>query len=95
MSDCDIGKTAKMLQTKLADQLAGPFREFLPPQWVEETFDKLGHHFRLVVFSPGIMLWVFVGQVLGPDHSCNRALARIQAHRAHLGLGPLSANTGG
>ena len=41
------------------------------------------------------MLWAFIGQVLDPDHSCNRALARIQAHRARLGLGPLSADTGG
>ena len=41
------------------------------------------------------MLWAFIGQVLDPDHSCNRALARIQAHRAHLGLPPLSTDTGG
>jgi hypothetical protein len=41
------------------------------------------------------MLWAFLGQVLDPDHSCNRALARIQAHRARLGLPPLSADTGG
>ena len=34
MSDYDIGKTAKMLQTKFADQLAGPLRELLPPPWV-------------------------------------------------------------
>lgn len=40
-------------------------------------------------------MWAFVGQVLDPDGSCNRALARIQAHRARLGLPPLSANTGG
>jgi hypothetical protein len=41
------------------------------------------------------MLWAFIGQVLDPDHSCNRALARIQAHRASLGLRALSADTGG
>jgi len=41
------------------------------------------------------MLWAFVGQVLDPDHSCSRALARIQAHRTRLGLRPLSGDTGG
>ncbi len=39
-------------------------------------------------------LWAFIGQVLDPDQSCNRALARIQAHRAANDLPPLSADTG-
>ncbi len=52
MSGYDIGKTAKMLQAKLADQLAGPFREFLPPLWIAETLEQLGHRFRSVAFSP-------------------------------------------
>jgi hypothetical protein len=42
-----------------------------------------------------VTLWAFLGQVLDPDHSCNRALARIQAHRARLGLPSLSPDTGG
>lgn len=41
------------------------------------------------------MVWAFIGQVLDPDHSCNRALARIQAHRLRLGLQPTSTDTGG
>jgi hypothetical protein len=32
--------------------------------------------------------------VLDPDHSCNRALAAIQSHRAALGLPALSCDTG-
>jgi len=42
-----------------------------------------------------VTLWAFLGQVLDPDASCNRALARIQAHRARLGLRAMSADTGG
>jgi hypothetical protein len=41
------------------------------------------------------MVWAFIGQVLDPDHSCRKALARIQAHRANLGLELLSTDTGG
>jgi len=41
------------------------------------------------------MVWAFVGQVLGPDQSCNQALARIQSHRLRLGLKPVSTDTGG
>jgi len=47
------------------------------------------------LFPPWVTLWAFLGQVLDPDASCNRALARIQAHRAQLGLRPMSADTGG
>ena len=41
------------------------------------------------------MIWAFIGQVLDPDQSCNKALGRIQAHRANLGLPLLSTDTGG
>jgi len=41
------------------------------------------------------MLWAFIGQCLDPDHSCNQALARIQSHRARIGLRPVSTDTGG
>ena len=46
------------------------------------------------LFPPWVTLWAFLGQVLDPDHSCNRALATIQSHRAGLGLPPLSCDTG-
>ncbi len=46
------------------------------------------------IFSPLVTLWVFLGQVLGPDHSCRAAVARLLAHRAALGQTPCSARTG-
>src|SRR6187549_3285835 len=33
------------------------------------------------VFSPLVTLWVFLGQVLGADHSCRAAVARLITHR--------------
>jgi hypothetical protein len=46
------------------------------------------------VFSPLITLWVFLGQVLGADHSCRAAVARLIAHRLARGQRPCSAETG-
>src|SRR4051794_37881439 len=46
------------------------------------------------VFSPLVTLWVFVGQVLDPDHSCRAAVARLNAHRVAPGQRPCSARTG-
>lgn len=46
-------------------------------------------------FPPGVVLWAFIGQALDPDHSCRKALARIQAHLARLGGPTISTDTGG
>src|SRR5262245_62015027 len=46
------------------------------------------------VFSPLVTLWVFLGQVLGADHSCRAAVARLIAHRLARGQRPCSAETG-
>lgn len=47
-----IGKTVKMLHAKLANHLAGPFLEFLPRQWIDETLAEMGYRFRESAFSP-------------------------------------------
>jgi hypothetical protein len=46
------------------------------------------------IFSPLVTLWVFLGQVLDPDHSCRAAVARLNAHRVARGQRPCSARTG-
>jgi hypothetical protein len=46
------------------------------------------------IFSPLVTLWVFLGQVLGADHSCRAAVARLIAHRLARGHRPCSAETG-
>src|SRR5579864_9459507 len=46
------------------------------------------------IFSPLVTLWVFLGQVLGADHSCRAAVARLITHRRAHGQRPCSAETG-
>src|SRR6201997_1060286 len=46
------------------------------------------------VFSPLVTLWVFLGQVLGADHSCRAAVDRLITHRLAQGQRPCSAETG-
>jgi Transposase DDE domain len=46
------------------------------------------------IYSPLVTLWVFLGQVLSPDHSCRAAVARLIAHRLGRGQRPCSADTG-
>ena len=72
-----------------------PFKHSFPPSGSTARFARSGTASGRAIFPPWVTLWAFIGQVLDPDHSCNRALARIQAHRAQLGLPPLSPDTGG
>src|SRR5438270_5294812 len=46
------------------------------------------------IFSPLVTLWVFLGQVLGADHTCRAAVARLITHRLAQGQRPCSAETG-
>ena len=46
------------------------------------------------IFSPLLTLRVFLGQVLGADHSCRAAVARLITHRLAQGQRPCSAQTG-
>lgn len=90
-----IDKNRGKIQEKLADSLAGPFKEFLPQMWVDQILTELGYKYHEVVFTPLVVLWAFIGQVLNQDQSCNQALARIQAHRIQCGLPSISTDTGG
>lgn len=95
MSESRIGVTARQLYAKLASSLAGPFERFLPKAWVDEALEGEKHVFRRSAFPPWVVLWAWIGQALDGDPSCNKALARINAHRARLGLSALSTDTGG
>jgi len=46
------------------------------------------------IYTPLITLWVFLGQVLGADHSCRGAVARLIAHRVSKGQKICSSKSG-
>jgi hypothetical protein len=72
-----------------------PFADLLTDQQVEQALRDEDVRFRDRLFSPLVTLWVFLSQVLDPDHSCRAAVARFLAWRAANGLAPCSADTGG
>jgi hypothetical protein len=70
-----------------------PFTEILTDEVISDTLATIGHWLDRI-FSPLVTLWVFLGQVLSPDHSCRSAVARLVAHRVAHGQRPCSARTG-
>jgi hypothetical protein len=70
-----------------------PFTDVLTEQVIAQALAAVGGWLDRV-FSPLVTLWVFLGQVLSPDHSCRAAVARLIAHRVARGQDPCSAATG-
>src|SRR4051812_8543696 len=70
-----------------------PFTDVLTDQLLSQAMIGVGRWLDRI-FSPLVTLWVFLGQVLSPDHSCRAAVARLIAHRVARGQAPCSARTG-
>src|SRR6188474_946969 len=70
-----------------------PFADVLTEDVLARALAAVGRWLDRV-FSPLVTLWVFLGQVMSPDHSCRAAVARLNAHRVARGQEPCSARTG-
>jgi hypothetical protein len=71
-----------------------PFTEVLSSQCISRALDEIKAPWDDRIFTPLITLWVFLEQVLGTDHSCRAAVARLIAPRVSQGLEPCSSETG-
>ena len=87
-------RQVRRLRQQLAHAPALPFADLLTAEQVEQALRDEKVSFRDRLFSPLVTLWVFLSQVLDPDHSCRAAVARFLAWRAARGLAPCSANAG-
>jgi Transposase DDE domain len=85
-------RQVRQLRQQLAQAPALPFADLLPAEQVARALHEEGVTFRDRLFSPLVTLWVFLSQVLDPDHSCRAAVARFLAWRGARGLAPCSAD---
>jgi hypothetical protein len=70
-----------------------PFADVLTEDVLAQALAAAGRWLDRI-FSPLVTLWVFLGQVLDPDHSCRAAVARLNAHRVATGRRPCSPRIG-
>jgi hypothetical protein len=70
-----------------------PFTDVLTPECLQAALAAEGVRFRQGSFTPLITLWVFLAQVLSPDHSCRDAVARLIAYLVTNGQPACSART--
>src|SRR5262245_45664595 len=69
------------------------FGDILTRDVVGQALETVEGVWKDRIYTPLITLWVFLSQVLSPDHSCRGAVARLIAHRLSNGQSPCSAET--
>ena len=85
-------RQASFLRRQFLQDGALPFTDVLTEEAVVQALTAVGGWLDRI-YSPLVTPWVFLGQVLGADHSCRAAVARLIAHRVARGQAPCSAQT--
>jgi hypothetical protein len=85
----------RSLRQKLSNKMGLPFQDILPAEQVAKAIEAEGIKYRDCLFTPWVTLWVFIAQVLDADRSCRKAVSRVVAYCAVVGLPMPSALTGG
>ena len=71
-----------------------PFADVLSSACLAEALAEIKARWNDRIFTPLVILWVFLGQVLDADQSCRAAVARLVVDRVSRGLKPCSSETG-
>ncbi len=79
---------------RLADSARFPITRLLSVADVDEAVAAEGCSFRERLFTPVITVWIFLGQVLDPDHSCRQGLLRFVAWLSACGRKRCSSESG-
>ncbi len=81
------------VQSKLRSAKSLCLDLLLPQPEVLEICSQIGHKFRDCTYTPVIVVWMFITQVLSADHSCQQAVTRLNAYRVARGLLKVSSET--
>lgn len=90
------GRHARQIETLRAQfaQAAGlPFADVLPADRLDRALCEEKATWREAGYTPPLILWAFLGQVLSPDGSCRAAVARVLAWLVSQGQPPCTPKT--
>src|SRR5207245_7931663 len=69
------------------------FADVLQAEQIERVLQEEKATWREKVFTPPLTLWAFLGQVISPDGSCRKAVARVMAWLVSRGEPPCRPET--
>ncbi|MBE9113877.1 hypothetical protein IQ273_31390 [Nodosilinea sp. LEGE 07298] len=86
---------AEVLKEKYQNSTGLPFAEVLPEAEIQAVLDEAGITYRQVLYTPMVVLWSWISQVLDADGSLSHAVKRVVTWMRLAGLKVPSADTGG
>ena len=79
MSHCTWNRVSwqiNSIRNSLGQQQGLPFVDLLTPDMLREVAGQTAESSE-PIYTPLVTLWMFLGQVIDPDHSCRQAVARL------------------
>ncbi len=96
MSHCTWNRVSwqiNSIRNSLGQQQGLPFVDLLTPDMLREVAGQTAESSE-PIYTPLVTLWMFLGQVVDPDHSCRQAVARLLVWLTLQGQPPCCAETG-
>lgn len=90
-----MANRAEILKQKFQNSLALPFAQALPERAIQQVLQEQGVHYRKMLYTPIVVLWAWLSQVLDADKSLSHGVKRVIAWMAETGESIPSADTGG
>ncbi len=89
-----MANRAEILKQKFQNSLALPFEHVLPEALVQQVLQEQGVKYRKVLYTPIVVLWAWLSQVLDADQSLSNAVNRVIAWMAEAREEVPSTDTG-
>lgn len=85
---------AECLQSKFQNSVGLPFADVLPEAEIQAVLEEQNVTYRQVLYTPMVVLWSWISQVLDADGTLSHAVKRVVTWMQVAGLEPPSTDTG-
>lgn len=89
-----MANRATILKQNYQNSIALPFEQVLPEAMIEKVLQEQGVCYRQTLYTPIVVIWAWLSQVLDADKSLSHAVKRVIAWIAVAGEKLPSADTG-
>lgn len=89
-----MANRAEILKQTFQNSVALPFEQVLPEVVLQKLLEEQGVQYRQTLYTPMVVLWAWVCQVLDTDKSLSNAVNRVMAWLAAAGQAVPSSDTG-
>ena len=89
-----MANRAAILKQTFQNSVALPFEQVLPEVVLQKLLEEQGVKYRQTLYTPMVVLWAWVCQVLDTDKSLSNAVNRVMAWLAAAGEAVPSSDTG-